>query len=153
MDLSSLPTSFGKQQSELPAKPSQDRSRGGHSGRGSRGVVGANQRGRGRGRGERDSGWQNHASRNTAENGSSDLHGGVKRPHPPSPNDTASNRNFPPNFRQNQQFTNRGGRGRGGGPRTQDHGGDRGFWKDSFIEDPWKQLEEQRAGKQSTLKV
>ncbi|WWC99831.1 hypothetical protein V866_006739 [Kwoniella sp. B9012] len=163
MDLgaSGLPTSFGKQTPSLPSKPppAQSTSRGGHTGRGSRGLAGGRKRGndRGRGRGGASSGGDhgNHAYGDEIEYGQSGFNGGTKRPHPPSPNDSpsSSNRNAPPNYRQNQPFSNRGsggrGRGRGGGPRMHNDqgqgGGERGFWKDSFMEDPWKELEEQRS--------
>ncbi|WVW82452.1 hypothetical protein I302_104462 [Kwoniella bestiolae CBS 10118] len=160
MDLSGsgLPVSFGKQAPSLPTKPppAQSTSRGGHSGRGPRGVVGGgkrNNRGRGGGGGMGNGGGdQGYMPGDGTGIGQAGFHGGTKRPHPPSPNDSSfsSNRNIPPNFRQDQSFSNggRGGRGRGGGPRTQHdhgHGGERGFWKDSFMEDPWKQLEKQRA--------
>ncbi|WWC66401.1 uncharacterized protein I206_100303 [Kwoniella pini CBS 10737] len=168
MDLSEsgLPTSFGKQSAPLPTKPpslhtqSHRGTRGGSRGRGRGGDSSANGRGRGGGRGgsvpgKSDSGYGQRIGGQTDIDG---LAGGIKRPHPPSPNDPSSSSCYNSGFRQNQQYSDRGGRGgrgRGGGLRSQQGNGhavgDKGFWKDSFLEDPWKDLEAQRARQSGTV--
>ncbi|WWC86397.1 uncharacterized protein L201_001273 [Kwoniella dendrophila CBS 6074] len=168
LEASGLPMSFGKQTPSLPTKPSgQSDNRGESSGRGYRGIVGGGKRNRGRGRGGMHGGAY-HGGPEGNPNGvpvgppQSGFAGGLKRPHPTSPNDntSSSHQNVPPNFRHNQPFSNRGaGRGRGGGPRIHQgdgngrNGGDRGFWKDSFLEDPWKELEDKRARKPSVPQI
>ncbi|WWC58628.1 uncharacterized protein I303_101172 [Kwoniella dejecticola CBS 10117] len=162
MDLGTggLPLSFGKQPSALPNKPPQaaHQTNGGSRGVGRGRGRGGSGSGRGRGRGgavHSDSGYgQRLGAQN--DNINAEQHefvGGMKRSHPNSPNDSSasSSRNVPPHLRQNNH-SDRGGRG--GGPRNIHgnrngnvfgHGGsEKGFWKDSFLEDPWKELEEKR---------
>ncbi|WVR06015.1 hypothetical protein IAU60_003043 [Kwoniella sp. DSM 27419] len=145
----------------LPQQP-----RGETGGRGARGVVGGGKKSRGRGRGGmRDAGWgQRIASTDASssvpasidEQGSSPaLKSGTKRPGPPSPGhgvpqDDASSpfRSTPAQFGRGEAGRGRGGRGggtRGGGQDGSRENVERGFFKQSFCEDPWKELEERRA--------
>ncbi|WWD17748.1 hypothetical protein CI109_102189 [Kwoniella shandongensis] len=170
MDEHGLPIAFGKQSKNgaLPAKPdTQSTTRGEGGGRGSRGAVGGGKRGRGRGRGG-SGGYdipRNFASGSNSIVGSGprdfaqdNLNIGVKRPHPPSspsdqPHSNSGSSVPPPHFRQFDQSRGRGGpRGRGGGGGGRGRGGlsghgagqgrenDQGYFKESFCEDPWKEL-------------
>ncbi|KAK1926723.1 hypothetical protein DB88DRAFT_178464 [Papiliotrema laurentii] len=169
MDSLGLPLSFGKHTSPAQSsntapypQPSEPSTRGETAGRGSRGIVGGGKRKRGRGgpNANQDGGWPDRSNQ---------MEDTQRRPAPapPAAYGHASNPNLvalnshpslPPTpdfaFSTHRGAPARGRRGghggsRGGGPGRQAHSGNgsghEGFFRESFCEDPWKELMEARA--------